>query len=78
MSEESLVTHRKMQNYVRRGPHWEPPHPQISQNLLRVFTKGFKFTGVTGGGVPCKGSKTEKYPDALLAPTPVGHDVDPG
>ena len=79
MAEGSLVTHQKMQNYVRRVPHWEPPPPQnIYQNLLRVFPKGFKFTGVPGGGVPGKSSETDKYPDALRVPNPEGQGVYPG
>ena len=54
------------------------PSPKKSQNVLRVFPKGVKFTGVPGGGVPDKGSEIKKHPDALRAPTPAGHGVDPG
>ena len=69
-----------MHNYVRRGPHWDPPPPpkKTAQNILRVFPKGVKFTGVPGGGVLGKGRDTEKYPDVLCAPTPSGNGVDPG
>ena len=55
-----------------------PKKKQISQNVLRVFTKGLKFTGIPGGGMLGKFSKTDKYPDSLRAPTPAGHGVDPG
>ena len=78
MTEGLLVTHQKIQNYVRRRPHWKPPTPKIAQNVLRVFTKGVKFIGVTSGGVTDKGSDTDKYPDALSEPTPAVQGVDTG
>ena len=55
-----------------------PSQKNIFQNVLRVFTKGLKFTGIPGGGMLGKFSKTDKYPDSLRAPTPAGHGVDPG
>ena len=78
MTEGLLVTHQKIQNYVRRITHWEPPTPKIAQNVLRVFTKVVKFTGVPGGGVPGKGSDIDKSMGALHALTPAGHGVDHG
>ena len=77
MTEGFLVTHQKMQNYVRRVLHWNPP-PNIAQNVLGVFPKGVKFTGVPRGGVPDKVSLTDNSPDALLEQTPAGHGVCPG
>ena len=59
------------------APTGNPP-PKISQNLLRVFPKVVKFTGVPGGGVTGKGSEIDKYLGVLYSLTPVGHGVDPG
>ena len=47
-----------------------PSQKNIFQNVLRVFTKGFKLTDMPVGGLPGKGSETENFPDALRATTP--------
>ena len=74
-----MVTHKNIHTYVRRGPHWDPPpQKKIAQNVLRVFPKGVKFTGVPGKGFPGKGSEIDKSPGALHAPTPSGNGVDTG
>ena len=59
-------------------PTGNHPPTKMAQNILRLFTKGVKFTGMPGRGVPDKGSETDKYLGALPAPTPALHGVANG
>ena len=64
------------QTWPPLGP---PNHPKkVAQNVLRVFPKGVKFTGVPGRGFPGKGSDIDKSPGAIHEPTPSRNCVDTG